>query len=77
MPDLGPHASFILVAYAVTALAVGGLVGFILADDRRQRRRLAELERRGITRRSAKSRETKSAAKTKSPRSRAATRPKA
>jgi heme exporter protein D len=54
MPDLGPHASFILAAYAVTALAVGALIYFILADDRRQRRLLAELERRGITRRSAK-----------------------
>jgi heme exporter protein D len=54
MPDLGPHASFILSAYAVTALAVGALIYFILAEDRRQRRLLAELERRGIKRRSAK-----------------------
>jgi heme exporter protein D len=53
MPDLGPHASFIVAAYAVTALAVGALVAFILADDRRQRRLLAELDARGIKRRSA------------------------
>jgi heme exporter protein D len=54
MLDLGPHAAFIWVAYGVTALAVGGLVFHILSDDRRQRGLLAELERQGITRRSAK-----------------------
>jgi heme exporter protein D len=54
MPDLGPHASFIIAAYAATALAVGALTYFILGDDREQRRLLDELERRGIRRRSAK-----------------------
>ena len=77
MPDLGPHASFILAAYAVTALALGALVFFILADDSRQRRRLEELERRGITRRSAKPQASKSASRAGSLGSRAAKKPKA
>ena len=54
MPDLGPHAAFIWAAYAVTFVAVAGLVGLIVQDDRRQRQLLAYLERQGITRRSAK-----------------------
>lgn len=53
MLDLGPHASFILAAYGVTAIAVAVLVVTTLADDRTQRRKLADLERRGIRRRSA------------------------
>lgn len=53
MPDLGPHAAFILAAYAVTFLALAALALFIVEDDRRQRRLLAALEKRGITRRSA------------------------
>jgi heme exporter protein D len=53
MLDLGTHASFIIAAYAVTFVAVGALVAATLADDRAQRRKLAELERLGIRRRSA------------------------
>jgi heme exporter protein D len=53
MPDLGPHAAFIWAAYAVTFIAVAGLIGLIVQDDRRQRQLLADLERQGITRRSA------------------------
>ena len=54
MPDLGPHAAFIWAAYAVTFVAVAGVVRLIVQDDRRQRQLLADLERQGITRRSAK-----------------------
>jgi len=54
MPDLGAHAAFIWAAYAVTFVAVAGLVGVIVQDDRRQRQILADLERQGISRRSAK-----------------------
>jgi heme exporter protein D len=54
MPDLGPHAAFIWAAYAVTFVAVAGLVFFIIQDDWRQRQLLADLERQGIRRRSAK-----------------------
>jgi heme exporter protein D len=65
--DLGPHAAFIIAAYAVTFVAVAALALFIVEDDRKQRRLLAELEQRGIRRRSAKS----AAAKTsKTPRGR-------
>jgi heme exporter protein D len=54
MPDLGPHASFIWAAYAATFIAVFALIVFIVRDDRRQRQLLADLERQGIRRRSAK-----------------------
>ncbi len=54
MLELGPHAAFIIAAYAVTFVAVAALALFIVEDDRKQRRLLAELERRGIRRRSAK-----------------------
>ena len=50
--DLGPHAVFIVVAYAAAALVVIGLVAWILADHQAQRRLLADLEARGVTRRS-------------------------
>ena len=53
MPALGPHAIFIIAAYGATFLAVAALAAFITADDRKQRRLLAELEARGIRRRSA------------------------
>jgi heme exporter protein D len=53
MPDLGPHAIFIIAAYGVTFFAIAALAFFIVEGDRKQRRLLAELERRGIRRRSA------------------------
>ena len=53
MIDLGPHASFIVAAYSITLLALGALAWTTFADDRYQRRLLAELERQGIRRRSA------------------------
>jgi heme exporter protein D len=49
---LGPHASFILAAYAVAVLVIAGLIAWVLADHRAQRRLLADLEARGVTRRS-------------------------
>ena len=53
MLDLGPHAAFILAAYALTFVSVAALALFIVADDRKQRRLLADLEQRGIRRRPA------------------------
>jgi heme exporter protein D len=53
MPDLGPHAGFIIAAYAVSFVAIAALAFFILEDDRKQRRLLDELDRKGIRRRSA------------------------
>ena len=50
--DLGPHAAFIIAAYLTAALVVIGLIVWALADYDAQRRLLADLEARGITRRS-------------------------
>jgi heme exporter protein D len=50
--DLGPHAAFIVIAYGLATLIVAAMVGWIVIDYRRQTRSLAELEARGLTRRS-------------------------
>ena len=55
MIDLGPHAAFIIAAYVMAALVVIGLIAWVLADHAAQRRLLADLEARGVTRRSNKS----------------------
>jgi heme exporter protein D len=52
MPDLGPHAFFILSAYAATALIMAGLVLRAVIDHRVQARALMALEQRGVRRRS-------------------------
>ena len=49
--ELGPHAVFIIAAYVVAALVVTGLIAWVMADYDAQRRLLAELEARGVTRR--------------------------
>ena len=67
MHDLGPHASFIWAAYGVTLVAVAALAIAIVTDDRRQLRLLADLEKQGIRRRSAR---TKSKASRAKPRAR-------
>lgn len=56
--DLGPHAGFILAAYGVALLVLIVLIGWIALDYRSQRRRVAELESQGITRRSVQARES-------------------
>jgi heme exporter protein D len=53
---LGNHAGFIVAAYVVTAAVVAALIVWVIADHAAQKRALADLERRGIARRSAKSR---------------------
>jgi heme exporter protein D len=50
--NLGPHASFILAAYAVALIIVATLVVWVVLDHRAQRRLLSDLEKRGATRRS-------------------------
>jgi heme exporter protein D len=50
--DLGPYASFIVAAYALTAAVVVALILWVGFDYRAQRKILAELESRGVTRRS-------------------------
>jgi len=52
--DLGPHAGFIVAAYGAAIVLVGGLSAWIVADYRRQLRQLAELEARGVKRRSSR-----------------------
>ena len=51
MMDLGPHAAFIIAAYVMAAIVVIGLIAWVIADYDAQRRRLADLETRGVTRR--------------------------
>ena len=49
----GAHLGYIVAAYAVTAVVIAAMVALIVRDGHIQRRRLAELEARGIRRRSA------------------------
>ena len=50
--DLGPHAAFIVAAYAAAVIVLGSMIAWVLLDYRSQRRKLAGLEARGMTRRS-------------------------
>jgi heme exporter protein D len=50
--NLGPHADFIVAAYAATVIVVAVLVAWVALDYAAQRRILSELEDRGVTRRS-------------------------
>lgn len=51
--DLGPHAAFIWASYAAETIVLAALVGWLFYDGNRQKQQLADLERRGITRRGA------------------------
>jgi len=53
MPENPAHFGFILASYLVAAAVLLGLVLWIALDGRIQRRRLSELESRGVRRRSA------------------------
>lgn len=53
MFDLGPHAGFIWISYGAALLLVTGLIVWAWAGEREQKHRLADLERRGLKRRSA------------------------
>ena len=50
--DLGPHAAFIISAYAPAILIVAAMIAWIILDHRSQRRILSDLEAQGMTRRS-------------------------
>ena len=50
--DLGPHAAFIEIAYVIATVIVAAMILWVMIDHRRQLRRLAELEARGLMRRS-------------------------
>jgi len=49
--SFGPHADFIVAAYAVTAFVVAGLIAWVVLDYAAQRRIIGDLEERGVTRR--------------------------
>lgn len=49
--DLGPHAAFIWAAYAAEGIVLAALIGWLLFDGARLKQQLADLERRGVTRR--------------------------
>ena len=48
--SLGPYASFIVTSYALVAAVVVILIVWIVADYRRQKAHLRELEARGVVR---------------------------
>lgn len=48
------HAVYVGVAYGISAIALAGLVGWILVDSRARSKELERLEQSGITRRSAR-----------------------
>ena len=47
------HLPFIVGSYTAAFVVVAGLIGWVMLDFRAQRRALADLEKRGLTRRSA------------------------
>ncbi|MGA7389536.1 MAG: heme exporter protein CcmD [Pseudolabrys sp.] len=51
--NLGPHADFIIAAYAMTVFVVAALVAWVVLDHSAQHRILGDLEERGVTRRSS------------------------
>jgi heme exporter protein D len=50
------HMAFIVAAYVAAIAVVGGLTAWVMLDYRAQLRNLADLEKRGFTRRSAAAR---------------------
>ncbi len=51
--QMSNHIDFIVAAYAAAIVIVGSLIGWVLLDYRAQLRKLADLEKRGFTRRSS------------------------
>jgi heme exporter protein D len=49
--SLGPHAAFIWACYGAVALALSGLVVWLVADGRRLAREIAAIEARSARRR--------------------------
>ncbi len=52
IPALGPHWGFIVASYAIFAAVVLGLIVWVVSDHRAQKKALADLDARGIRRRS-------------------------
>ena len=51
---MGANAGFIIAAYGAAAVVVLLLAAWVVIDFRKQKRALAELEARGITRRAGR-----------------------
>jgi heme exporter protein D len=49
---MSAHALYVTAAYAMTAIVLAGLIGWLLVDRNGRRRELAELEASGVRRRS-------------------------
>ncbi|MGH1419530.1 MAG: heme exporter protein CcmD [Hyphomicrobiaceae bacterium] len=52
MIDLGKHALFIWASYGAVLTVIAGLIAWLLIDGRRQSKQLADLQARGVRRRS-------------------------
>ncbi|MGX9147380.1 heme exporter protein CcmD [Mesorhizobium sp. 128a] len=57
---MSAHALYVTAAYAITAIVLAGLIGWVLLDQRARKRDLAELEATGVRRRSDKTKAAKS-----------------
>jgi heme exporter protein D len=51
--EAASHTGFIMASYAAAAVVVAALIAWVSFDFRAQRRNLADLAARGVTRRSA------------------------
>jgi len=58
--DLGTHAAFIVGAYGVALVIMLAMITWIWLDHRQQTKTLADLEARGVTRRSERPNEGRS-----------------
>jgi heme exporter protein D len=63
--DAANHMGFIVASYAMAVAIVGVLIAWVTLDYRTQRLRLANLEMRGVTRRSAPPRPERTAEQAK------------
>ncbi len=52
--SLGPYADFIVSAYAIAAFVIAALVAWVILDHAAQRRIIADLEARGVSRRAGR-----------------------
>jgi heme exporter protein D len=53
MFEFGPHSGFIWMSYIIVTAVLLGLIVWIISDGRKQRRSLAQLEQKGVSRRKA------------------------
>ena len=55
IPDMGPHAAFIWMAYAIMTGVLAALIAWLILDGRKQSRLLALYDARIASRRSGES----------------------